>query len=137
MNSLIFRTATRFLQPLLFLYSIFLLFYGHHIPGGGFSGGLIASTPFILQALAYDVPSARRLLRVTPHTLMGMGLLLAMGSGLIAFFSGSPFLTGIWGKWDVSGFGLIEIGSPLIFDIGVYVLVLGTTLIIFLHLAEE
>jgi len=136
-NSLILRTATRFLQPLLFLYSIFLLFYGHQIPGGGFTGGLVASAAFVLHAISYDVSSARKILRIDPHVLIGTGLLLSLGSGILSFQNDMPYLTGTWKKIPIPGLGFIDIGTPLIFDIGVYVLILGTTLTIFLHLMEE
>ena len=137
MNFLILQTATRFLKPLLILYSIFLLFSGHNEPGGGFVGGLVASAAFALHALAYNVEVTKRLLRVDSHYLIGAGLLLAMGSGLCSLFRGAAFMTGVWKHFDVPGLGPVEIGTPLFFDMGVYLVVLGVTLTIFFHLAEE
>ena len=136
MNSIILRTATRFLMTLLILFSIFLLLRGHNEPGGGFVGGLVAAAAYILHALAFDVSATRAALRVAPRTLIGLGLLLAVGSGLLPMLLGQPFLTAIW--WDVPlGAGVLELGTPLIFDTGVYVAVLGVALTTMLTLAEE
>ena len=92
MNSIILRTATRFLMTLLILFSIFLLLRGHNEPGGGFVGGLVAAAAYILHALAFDVSATRAALRVAPRTLIGLGLLLAVGSGLLPLLLGRPFL---------------------------------------------
>jgi multicomponent Na+:H+ antiporter subunit B len=136
MNSIILRTAARFLITLLMLFSIFLLLRGHNEPGGGFVGGLVAAAAFILHALAYDVSATLVALRVAPRMLIGAGLLLAVGSGLLPLLFGDPFLTAIW--WEVPlGAGVLDLGTPLIFDTGVYVTVLGVALTIMLALAEE
>ena len=137
MTSLILRTATRFLLPLLLLFSVFLMLRGHNEPGGGFVGGLVAAAAFALYTIAYGVEAARRLLRVDPHILIGAGLLLAAGSGLFSLFAGSPFLTGRWVEVNVPDVGKVGLGTPLLFDTGVYLVVMGITLMIVLSLAEE
>ena len=134
---LILRTTTLVLEPLLLLYSVYLLFSGHHEPGGGFSGGLVASAVFALHLLASDAASTRRMLMVRPETLIGVGLLTAISAGLIGFASGRPFLTGLWAELEVGGLAAIDAGTPLLFDVGVYVVVVGVTMIILLSLAEE
>jgi multicomponent Na+:H+ antiporter subunit B len=137
MNSLILRTATRFLVPLLLLFSIFLLLRGHNEPGGGFVGGLMAASAFILYAIAFDVKSTLRELRFDPHLFIGFGLLIALISGLFPLLVGRPFLTGLWGYVGLPGVAFLELGTTLFFDIGVYLPVLGVTLMIILTLAEE
>lgn len=137
MNSLILRTATRFLVALLLLFSIFLLLRGHNEPGGGFVGGLVAAGAFVLYAMANDVASARRALSAEPHIFIGAGLLMALVSGLVPLFGGWPFLTGLWFYFGLPGENSLELGTPLFFDIGVYLAVLGVTLMIILTLAEE
>ena len=137
MNSLILRTATRFLLTLLLLFSIFMLLRGHNEPGGGFVGGLVAAAAFALYAIAYDPVAARRAVRIDPRTLISIGLLAAVGSGLLALIRGRPFLTGQWGALRLPGLGSVDLGTPLLFDIGVYLVVLGVTLTIILALAEE
>ena len=136
MISIILRTATRFLIALLLLFSVFLLLRGHNDPGGGFVGGLVAGAAYILHALAYDVSSTRAALRLAPRTLIGVGLLVAAASGLLPMLLGRAFLTGLWAD-VLPGAGTLVVGTPLIFDTGVYVAVLGVTLTIMLALAEE
>jgi multicomponent Na+:H+ antiporter subunit B len=137
MTSLILRTATNYLIELLLLFSVFLLLRGHNEPGGGFVGGLAASAAFVLYTIAFDVQSARQLLRVEPHNLIGAGLMIALASGLVGLLLGKSFLTSAWVKWNVLGALEVELGTPLFFDIGVYLVVLGITLLIIFSLFEE
>ena len=136
MNSLILRTAVRAMQPVLLLYSLFLLVAGHNQPGGGFVGGLIAAAALALYAIAYDASSARALAVVNPRTTLGAGLLLALVSGTIALGAGRPLMTGLWVDVPV-GDGYFALGTPLLFDVGVYLVVVGTTLLIVLTLVED
>lgn len=134
-QSLILSTAALYLLPLLLLFSIFLLFRGHNEPGGGFVGGLVAAAAFALYAIAFNVPRTRRLLRVNPRLLIAFGLLMALASGLFAWLQGAPFMTALWGEQTYPIFG--KLGTPLLFDMGVYLVVLGITLKIIFVLAEE
>ncbi len=136
MNSLILRTVAEFLKPLLILFSLFLLFRGHHEPGGGFTGGLVAGAAYVLHALTRGTNATRALI-VDPRLLVSIGLLTALSSGLFSVLSGLPFMTGIWAKLDLPVFGALEIGTPIVFDVGVYLVVVGTTLTMFLALADD
>jgi multicomponent Na+:H+ antiporter subunit A len=131
----ILRAGPRFLVMLMLVFSLFLLVRGHNEPGGGFVGGLVAATAFALVLLAAGVAEARRLLRREPVALVALGLLLAVLSGLPALIGGAPFLTGLWAKTPLPVIG--KLGSPLVFDIGVYLVVLGISLAILFALAEE
>lgn len=135
MKSVILTTTNRFLMGLLLVFSVFLLLRGHNLPGGGFTGGLVAAAAFSLHALAFGVPSARRLLRLAPRTIMGFGLLVALVSGLLAWLHGRPLLTGLWDHTPLPVVG--KLGTPLLFDVGVYLVVLSITLLIVFALAEE
>lgn len=135
--SLILRTATRLLLPLLLLFSVFLLLRGHNSPGGGFIGGLVAASAFALYALAFDVAAARRMLRVDPRRLTAAGLLVALGCGSVPLLLGRPFMTGQWLHLALPGAGTVHLGTPMVFDVGVYLVVAGVTLTIILSLAEE
>lgn len=135
MTSLIFSTATRYMLPLLLLFSIFLLLRGHNEPGGGFVGGLVAAAAFALYAFAFNVENAREALRVEPRILIGIGLLTAVGSGMFSLFGSLPFMTGRWSEQSIPI--LEKIGTPVIFDIGVYLVVVGVTLTIIFALAES
>jgi multicomponent Na+:H+ antiporter subunit B len=136
-SSLILRTATLFLMPLLLLFSLFLLIRGHHEPGGGFSGGLVAAAAFVLYRFAFGAEEGRRALPVDPRSLIGAGLLVAIVSGSVALLAGQPLMTSLWGQAPVPGFGDLDVGTPLLFDFGVYLAVLGVAISIILPLAEE
>ena len=88
MTSTILQTATRVLMPLLLHFEVFLLLRGHNLPGGGFVGGLVVASSFVLYSIAFDVDTARRALLVKPATLLGVGLLVALTSGLPAVITG-------------------------------------------------
>jgi multicomponent Na+:H+ antiporter subunit B len=133
--SLILSTATRYLTPLLLLFSAFLLMRGHNEPGGGFIGGLVASAAFALYTIAHGVQMAQRALRVEPRTLIGIGLLISLISGILGLLINKPFLTATWSEQEIPVIG--KAGTPLLFDIGVYILVIGITLTIIFSLAER
>ena len=137
MSSIILRTATRYMFPPLLVFSVYLLMRGHHFPGGGFVGGLFAGSAFALYALAFDVVTARRVLRTDPLGITSAGLALAMCSGIPALVCGQPFMTGVW--WDIpAGHGTsIHFGTPVLFDIGVYLVVFGVLLSLIFSLGEE
>jgi len=130
-RSPIFQTATRLLMPLLLVFAVFLLLRGHNEPGGGFVGGLVAASAFALFALAFGVQRARQALLVRPMTLLGVGLLMALVSGLPAVGLGRPFLTALWAS------GPVAIGTPVLFDVGVFLVVTGVVLMMMFSLAEE
>ena len=137
MTSIILRTATRYMFPPLLVFSVYLLLRGHHYPGGGFVGGLFAGSAFVLYALAFNVESARKLLRFDPRDITAVGLAVALASGIPALFSGHDFLTGTWWKIPIRPGVMIDVGSPLFFDIGVYLVVLGVLLTLVFSLGEE
>ncbi len=137
MHSVILAIATRYLTPLMLVFSIILLFRGHSNPGGGFIGGLLAAGGFVLHTIAFEVSSARKKLRVDPRTLIGIGLLTSLISAFISLFLEKPFMTGNWWELELSLLGKLHIGTPLFFDIGVYLVVVGVTLTIIFALSEE
>lgn len=135
MQSLILSTAIRLLLPLLLLFSLFLLLRGHNEPGGGFVGGLVAAAAFALHSLAHGAAAGRKLLRVDPVLLIAAGLATALSSGILPILGGLPFLSSLWSAWPLPLLG--EAGTPLLFDLGVYLVVAGMTLLIVFNLMEE
>jgi multicomponent Na+:H+ antiporter subunit B len=136
MPSLILRAATPVLMMLLIIVSIYALLRGHHEPGGGFAGGLIIAAAFALHLLAHDVPSTRRLLGVAPRVLMGIGLVAILLSGAIGLAAGGAFLQGVWLTVPMPGLGDVAVGTPVLFDAGVYAAVMGMVLTILLMAGE-
>jgi len=133
--SLILKIATRYLLPLLLVFSIFLLLRGHNDPGGGFVGGLIATSAFALHLMADGAQETQRVLRLDSKLYIGAGLALAALSGLWGLTFGRPFLTAYWSERPLPVIG--KLGTPLLFDVGVYLVVLGTVLTILLSLAVD
>jgi multicomponent Na+:H+ antiporter subunit B len=138
MDSLILRTASRVIMPLQLAFSLVLLLRGHNEPGGGFIGGLVAACGIALYGIAHGIPEARRFLRLQPQTLIALGLLCAVVSGLAAMFAGLPFLTGLWGgSVPTLVVGQLKFGTPLLFDTGVYLVVAGVAMLMVFTLAED
>lgn len=135
--SLILRTATRGLVPVILVFAIFIMLRGHNSPGGGFIGGMVAGGAFALYLLTHDVSKAREAVPVPPQLMVAAGLATALASGLPSLWRGEPFLTGIWAEWHVPAFGKVAVGTPLLFDLGVFILVTGMVLTILFQLAEE
>ena len=135
MTSSILQTATRVLMPLLLLFAVFLLLRGHNQPGGGFVGGLVVASSFVLYSIAFGVDAARRAALVRPGTLLGVGLLVALTSGLPAVITGQPFMTAQWTEVSLGPIA-VALGTPLVFDVGVFLAVVGVVLGIVLTLAE-
>lgn len=135
MKSIVLQATARILFPLLLLFSFFLLVRGHNEPGGGFVGGLVAASGFLLVALSSGVAEARRLLHAEPRDLVAAGLGVALLSGLPALFLGLPFQRAFWLETPLPVVG--KLGTPVLFDVGVYLTVLGISLLAVFTLAEE
>jgi multisubunit Na+/H+ antiporter MnhB subunit len=136
MGSHILRVATRMLVGLILVFSVYLLFRGHNAPGGGFAAALVAGTGFSLFAITEGPQAVRRALRVDPLVCMAWGLLLTIISGMVGVVSGHPFLTGRWWPAEPAA-GAPVFGSPMLFDTGVFLVVLGAILTLMLYLEED
>lgn len=137
MSTLIFRVASLSIVPVLLLLSVVILLRGHNEPGGGFVGGLLAAAGIALYALAVDFDRARAMLRVHPTAYIGAGLLAAALSGLPALLTSDPYLESRWVSVHIFGFeDALKAGTPLLFDIGVYLVVLGAVLLMVFTLVE-
>ncbi len=136
MRTVIFRTIAPYLTALMVLFSIFVLLRGHNEPGGGFIGGLIAASAFAIYGIACGVAAVRRAITFHPMSVSAFGLLIAALSGMPSLFVKQPFMTSQW--WYVHALGVeIPLSTPMIFDIGVYFVVVGSITSIALALEER
>jgi len=135
-DSLILRTAVLIVLPLQLVFSVFLLLRGHDEPGGGFIGGLVASGALALYLYAFGAQSLKQLIRVYPKDLLAMGLLLGLLATVPSIFLGEAFFTAQWLNITL-GDNLIKLSTVLVFDVGVYLTVVGTLVTIFIALAES
>ena len=122
-------------MPLLLLFAVFLLLRGHNEPGGGFIGGLVVSAAFVLYSIDSGIAAGRRALLVLPSTLLGVGLLVALMSGIPGLFLQRPFMTGVWTSVGVPP-AVFDLGTPLLFDVGVFLVVIGVVLTIVFTLTD-
>ncbi|MDY8108369.1 Na+/H+ antiporter subunit B [Fulvimarina sp. 2208YS6-2-32] len=136
MRTIIFRFTAPYLTSLMVLFSIFVLLRGHNEPGGGFIGGLIAASAFAIYGIACGVAPVRRAMHFHPLAIAAAGLMLAVLSGLASIFVGAEFLTGLWAFPTFMGTE-VALSSPLFFDIGVYLVVVGAISTIALALEER
>jgi multicomponent Na+:H+ antiporter subunit B len=135
-DSLILRTATLFILPLQLVFSVFLLLRGHDEPGGGFIGGLVAAGAFALYLYAFGKKALKQLVRVSPKDVLAAGLLLGLLATVPSVFFGEAFFTAKWLELSL-GDNLIKLSTVLVFDIGVYLTVVGTLLTMLLSLASK
>jgi multicomponent K+:H+ antiporter subunit A len=124
------------LLPLALAVAVYIFLRGHHLPGGGFVAGLVTGVALILQSLAGGFSFAQERLPKSYAPLLGGGLALASGVGLISFFFVSPFLTSTHGHIHLAILGEIELASVIIFDLGVYFVVVATVLLILTELGR-
>ncbi len=134
MKTIIFKTASSYLLPLLVLFSVFILLRGHYLPGGGFVGGLIASIAFVIHSFANGLEQTKSLIKFHPGFLMPIGLVIALFSGAAPLLIGQTFMTGLWFEDPIPVIGMV--GSALFFDAGVYLVVIGVTLTIIFTISE-
>jgi monovalent cation:proton antiporter len=136
-GSLILTTVTRLVFFVVLLFSLYLLLRGHNSPGGGFIAGVMTALGILLQSIASDLHYVRLVFRVEPRVLAGVGLMTSLTTGLVPMLLGYPFLTSTFGHVHVPGLGEVEIASAFFFDLGVYCVVVGGSLLMMITLAEE
>ncbi len=120
-SSLIFKTGMKILTPLLLIGSLIIFWRGHQLPGGGFIGGLVAGAALAAYSFCYGKNAVLMLIRIHPLGLMFIGLACAVVSGFIGIFAQTEPFKGLW--IEVAWIG--KLGTPLLFDLGVYLLVAG------------
>jgi multicomponent K+:H+ antiporter subunit A len=132
----IMAALTRLLLPLALLVSVFIFLRGHNQPGGGFIAGLITAIALILQYLTNGVQWTQRRLTTNMHPLIGAGLLIGTLTGAASLVLGYPFLTSTFTHVHWPMVGDFELASAIAFDLGVYLVVVGATLLILIHLGR-
>ena len=135
-HPVILATISRLLLPFALLVSVYLLFRGHNLPGGGFIAALLAAVALILQYMANGVTWTWQRLRVNFLPVIAVGLGLALLTGVGAWLFGYPFLSLTYTYVHVPLVGEVELATAMIFDIGVYVTVVATVMLILARLGR-
>lgn len=135
MSTLIFRTVAPLITLVMLVFSAFVTLRGHNDPGGGFIGGLIAASAIAIYGIAMGPDAARRALRADPLAYAGFGVAIAGLSGMLSPAFERPYLTSLWAEFNI-GETAVALSTPMVFDIGVYFVVLGTISAIALALED-
>lgn len=137
MNSIILQIASRYVRWLLLLFALIALFRGHNHPGGGFIGGLLAGMSIVFNSFAYSAEQVRAQLKIPPSGLIAAGLLVVLLSMVPGIMEQEVLMQGLWLtiRWPFSV--TIKLGTPLLFDMGIFLTVTGVSLIFLLDLKPE
>lgn len=137
-NDVILQTVTKMIVFIILVFAVYILFAGHNHPGGGFIGGLITASAFVLLYLAFDLEGMQRVVPFDFIRMTAVGLLIAVLTGAGSFLFGEPFLSHAFGYFDLPLFGeKTELATAVLFDIGVYLTVIGITMTIILTIGED
>ena len=138
MRSLLLLLASRFLAWPFIIISLWMLYRGHNLPGGGFIGGLIGAGGFLFFDLSGYGRPERGLFSFKPLSFLVIGLSTAIASGLPGLIVGAGFMKAYWlPGFELPLLGSVHLGTPLIFDIGVYLTVIGFILLLAGTMAED
>ncbi|MGD2035098.1 MAG: MnhB domain-containing protein [Bacteroidales bacterium] len=128
MNSLILQIASKYVKPILLILGIIALLRGHNYPGGGFIGGLLAALSIVLSSLAFNSKEIKSRMLIKPVQYIGIGLMIIIISFLPSLLKAEPLMKGIWVTLKVPLIHEIKLGTPFLFDVGVFLTVIGVTL---------
>jgi multicomponent K+:H+ antiporter subunit A len=127
----------RLLLPLSVLVSVYFFMRGHNAPGGGFVAGLVMSVALVLQFIVSGTEWVEEHLRIYPRRWIAVGLVLALATGSGSVLMGYPFMTTHTAHFDLPWLGEIHVPSALFFDMGVFSVVIGATMLILTGLAHQ
>lgn len=136
-RSILLEVIVRILFHTIMVVSVFLLFSGHNLPGGGFAGGLVAGMALVMRYIAGGRWELGAAAPTDAGRLLGTGLVLAVGTAVVPLFFGMAPLTSTFWEWEVPGFGHMEFVTSTIFDAGVYLVVIGLVLDVLRSLGAE
>jgi multicomponent Na+:H+ antiporter subunit A len=136
-NDVILRTVSKLAIPIVLAFSWYLFYSGHHHPGGGFIGGLMTSAALVLLSMSAGMNATARMIPVNYRIVIGIGLLTALLTGIGSFAAGVPFLSHSFGYFDIPLLGETELATAVLFDLGVYLAVVGVTMTIIYTIGRD
>ncbi len=136
-NDVILQTTAKVISFIILTFGIYIFFAGHHIPGGGFIGGLITTSALVLLYVAFDMETMNKVIPIDFKKMTALGLLIAVSTGLGALLFDQPFLTHTFGYFDLPILGEAELATAVLFDIGVFLTVTGVAVTIILTIGED
>ncbi|MHA6250564.1 Na(+)/H(+) antiporter subunit B [Oceanobacillus sp. CAU 1775] len=136
-NNVILRTVAKVVVFIILTLAVYLFLAGHNNPGGGFVGGLVLASAFVLLFIVYDMDTIRKAIPFDFKKVAALGALLAVGTGFGAFLFDVPFLSQAFGYFTVPFFGEIELSTVTIFEAGVALAVVGVVITIITSISED
>lgn len=136
-SDVIIQTTTKVVFFIIFLFAIHIFFAGHYTPGGGFVGGLLTASAIVLLLLAFDIKTVRKALPLNYTMIIAIGLLLALGTAAASILFNVPFFTHAYDYFNLPLFGETSLHSAMLFDLGVYLVVVGATMNIILSIGSD
>jgi multisubunit Na+/H+ antiporter MnhB subunit len=135
MKNIILEKISKLYLIVMVIFSVFVLMRGHNNPGGGFIGGIITATGFIFYGIINGSEKIKKMLVISTIELMGAGLLLGVIALMIPVFRGMEPFTGLWLEFNLLS-SVVHLGTPLIFDTGIYLVVTGVFLSIIISIMD-
>ncbi|PWA12751.1 Na(+)/H(+) antiporter subunit B [Pueribacillus theae] len=136
-NDVILKTGTKVVSFMIFLFSIHIFFAGHYTPGGGFVGGLLASSAIVLLLLAFDIKTVKKILPVNYITITAAGIIISILTASAAVFFNKSFFTHFFDYFHLPLLGKTSLHTATLFDLGVYLVVVGVTMTIIQTIGED
>lgn len=136
-NSMMIHTITRVIAFIILSFSIFIMLAGHNAPGGGFIGGLMTASAFLVLYISFGMDEIDKVIRIDFTYLIGIGMLFAIGTGLNSILFDDPFLTHYFDEYLLPILGEVELTTALPFDLGVYFVVVSSAMLIILTIARD
>jgi len=136
-NDVILKTIAKVVIFIILTFSVYLMFAGHNHPGGGFIGALMASAAFILLTMAFGLQTMRQVIPIDFRVLTAIGLTVAILTGIGSFLFDAPFLSHAFGHFELPLLGDTELATAMLFDLGVYLTVIGVTMTIILTIGRD
>lgn len=136
-NDVILRTVTKVAVVIILTFSVNLFISGHHRPGGGFIGGLAFVAAIVLLFLVSGTEIVRENMPVDYKKVAAIGVLISVFTGIAGSVTGAPFLNHVFGYVSLPVFGETELASAVLFDVGVAMAVIGTSLTIIISIGDD
>lgn len=136
-NNVILQSVTKIVVFIIFTLAIYLFFSGHNNPGGGFIGGLVAAAALVLLFLVYDIDTVQKAIPFDFKKVAALGAFLSIITGLGSLLFKVPFLSQTFGYFNLPFFGVVELTTVTLFELGVALVVVGVVVTIILSISED
>ncbi|MGO1061059.1 Na(+)/H(+) antiporter subunit B [Planococcus sp. FY231025] len=136
-NDVMLQSATKVVTFIILMFAVHIFFAGHYTPGGGFVGGLLTASAIVLLMLAFDLQTVKKILPVNYVFMTAAGLLIALATASASIFFDVPFFTHAYDYFNLPLFGKTSLHSAALFDLGVYLVVVGVTMTIIQTIGED